>query len=130
MSRLVNTAGAAKTKASHIASPTPMMPSWLPCRRRAEGGAMRLSTGRFGIAPVAMASVHRTGARDAIEAVDELVHCDLALGVDARDLAAIEHIKPVDDRVNMKNVVIDEDRRFARFLDAADEIERLAGFVQ
>src|SRR6185437_9095217 len=129
MSRLVNTAGAATTKASHIASPTPMMPSWLPCRRKVEGGAMRLSRGRFGIA-LAIASVHRTGAGDAIESVDQLVHRDLALGVDARDLAAIEHIEPVDDRVNMKNVVIDEDRRLARLLDAADEVERLAGFGQ
>ena len=30
----------------------------------------------------------------------------------------------------MKNVVIDEDRRFARLLDAAHEIERLLGFAQ
>src|SRR5271170_2881545 len=113
MSRLVNTAGAAATKASHIASPTPIMPSWLPWRRKADGGAMRLSAGRFGMAPVAISSVHRTGARNAIEPVEQLVHRDLALGVDASDLAAIEHIEPVDDRVNMKNVVIDEDRRFA-----------------
>ena len=91
---------------------------------------MRLSRGRFGMAPLAIAPVHRTGAGDAIESVDQVVHRDLALGVDAGDLTAIEHIEPVDDRVNMKNVVIDKHRRFARLLDGADEFERLAGFGQ
>ena len=48
MLTLVKTDGAAMTKLSHMAKPTPMMPSWLPCRRSTEGGATRLSAG-FGV---------------------------------------------------------------------------------
>ncbi len=54
MLTLVKTAGAAMTKLSHMTRPTLMMPSWLPCRRKADGGATRLLAGFAAAVSVAM----------------------------------------------------------------------------
>src|SRR5271165_1977350 len=130
MSRSVKTLGAATTNPSHIATPTPMMPSWLPYRSSREGGAARLSTGFAGRPASATGLLERSGAGDVIEPLDQLIHGDFASVVDARDLAAIEHVKPVDDRIDVEDVVVDEDRRLADFLDVADEVEGLLGLAE
>src|SRR5271166_2114326 len=125
MSRSVKTLGAATTNPSHIATPTPMMPSWLPYRTSREGGAARLSTGFAGRPASAIGLLERSGAGDVIEPLDQVIHGDFASVVDARDLAPIEHVEPVDDRIDVEDVVVDEDRRLADFLDVADEVEGL-----
>jgi hypothetical protein len=43
-------------------------------------------------------------------ALDQLIQGDFASVADVRDLPPIEHVKPVDDRMDVEDVVVDEDR--------------------
>ena len=78
---LVNTAGA-DHESGHIASPTPMMPSWLPCRRKRRGpqlshGVVEGDGGRIALDMAQSIDPERAGLGE--EAVDQFVHADLAL---------------------------------------------------
>ena len=67
---------------SGIARPTQIMPSWLPCRSKKDGGAPCSSTevaGRPASVIVVISALF--GRRD--EPLDDCVHCDFATGEDA-----------------------------------------------
>src|SRR5262249_31298753 len=74
--------------------------------------------------------VQGSGLRDPVEPGDQVVHRDLAFLVGAGDAAAVQHVEAVDDRIDVKDVVVDEDRRLARLLDVPDELQGLPGLAE
>ena len=65
-----------------------------------------------------------------VEPLDQLIHRDVGAVEYPRHLAAIEHVETVDDRIDVEDVMVDEDRRLAGGLDRADEVERLLGLAE